>query len=108
MAVATEMGVEFDEVRYLKEPPAAATLRAIIAKLEDPVENLVRKDAFFFYKAAWSEEPVLHVAGRRHVVRDAQDMLVTFYDGYVATAQVVAFDDYSDLAVIRIEPPSRV
>ena len=47
MAVATEMGVEFDEVRYLKEPPDAATLRAIIAKLEDPVENLVRKDAFF-------------------------------------------------------------
>ena len=47
MAVAAEMGVEFDEVRYLKEPPDAATLRAIIAKLEDPVENLVRKDAFF-------------------------------------------------------------
>jgi arsenate reductase len=47
VAVATEMGVEFDEVRYLKEPPDAATLRAIIAKLEDPVENLVRKDAFF-------------------------------------------------------------
>ena len=47
MAVATEMGVEFDEVRYLKEPPDGATLRAIIAKLEDPVENLVRKDAFF-------------------------------------------------------------
>lgn len=47
MAVATEMGVEFDEVRYLKEPPDAATLRAIIAKLEDPVENLVRKDATF-------------------------------------------------------------
>ena len=47
MAVATEMGVEFDEVRYLKEPPDAATLRAIITKLEDPVENLVRKDAYF-------------------------------------------------------------
>ena len=47
MAVATEKGIEFDEVRYLKEPPDEATLRAIIAKLEDPVENLVRKDAHF-------------------------------------------------------------
>ncbi len=47
MAVATEMNVEFEEIRYLKSPPDEATLRDIIAKLEDPVENLVRKDAQF-------------------------------------------------------------
>ena len=47
MAVATEMNVEFDEVRYLKTPPDEATLRDLVAKLEDPVENLVRKDAHF-------------------------------------------------------------
>ncbi len=47
MAVATEMNVDFDEVRYLKTPPDEATLRDIVAKLEDPVENLVRKDAHF-------------------------------------------------------------
>lgn len=41
------MGVDFVEVRYLKTPPDEATLRSIIAKLEDPVENLVRKDAHF-------------------------------------------------------------
>ena len=47
MAVATEMGVEFEEVRYTKNPPDEATLRELIAKLEDPVENLVRKDSQF-------------------------------------------------------------
>ena len=47
MAVATEMNVEFDEIRYMKTPPDEAALREIIAKLEDPVENLVRKDAQF-------------------------------------------------------------
>ena len=47
MAVATEMNVEFEEIRYMKTPPDEATLREIIAKLEDPVENLVRKDAQF-------------------------------------------------------------
>lgn len=41
------MNVDFDDVRYLKTPPDEATLRDIIAKLEDPVENLVRKDAHF-------------------------------------------------------------
>ena len=47
MAVATEMGVDFEEVRYLKDFPDEKALRAIIAKLEDPVERLVRKDSQF-------------------------------------------------------------
>jgi arsenate reductase len=47
VAVATEMGLEFDTVLYMSEKPDEATLRDIIAKLEDPVENLVRKDSQF-------------------------------------------------------------
>jgi arsenate reductase (glutaredoxin) len=47
VAVATEMGVDFEEVRYMKDFPDEATLRAIIDKLEDPVERLVRKDSQF-------------------------------------------------------------
>jgi len=47
VAVATDKNIDFDEVRYLKTPPDEATLRDLIAKLEDPVENLVRKDAQF-------------------------------------------------------------
>jgi arsenate reductase len=45
--IAEELGVPFDKVLYLKTPPDAATLRAIIAKLEDPVTDLVRRDANF-------------------------------------------------------------
>lgn len=47
MAVAEAEGVEVDVVLYLKQPPDRATLEAIVAKLEDPVEDLVRKDAKF-------------------------------------------------------------
>jgi len=47
VAVATEMGLEFDTVLYMSEKPDEATLRDLIAKLEDPVENLVRKDSQF-------------------------------------------------------------
>lgn len=47
MAVAEELGVEHDTVLYLKEPPDRATLERIVAGLEDPVEDLVRKDARF-------------------------------------------------------------
>lgn len=45
--IAAELGVDVDTVLYLKTPPDAATLAAIIAKLEDPVTNLVRRDANF-------------------------------------------------------------
>ena len=47
MRIAEELGVPFDKVLYLKTPPDAAMLRAIIAKLEDPVTDLVRRDANF-------------------------------------------------------------
>lgn len=42
-----EMGLEFAEVRYMSDFPEESTLRELIAKLEEPVENLVRKDAQF-------------------------------------------------------------
>ena len=45
--IAEELGVEAEVVRYLKTPPDAAALRDIIAKLEDPVTDLVRRDATF-------------------------------------------------------------
>ncbi len=46
MSVADELGAEVDVVRYLDTPPDAATLRAIIAKLEDPPADLVRRDGW--------------------------------------------------------------
>ena len=47
MAVAEELGVEHSVVLYIKEPPDEKTLRSIIKGLEDPVEDLVRKDSKF-------------------------------------------------------------
>lgn len=32
-------------------------------------DRKTRKDAFYFYKAQWSQEPVLHLTGRRYVDR---------------------------------------
>ena len=47
MAVAEELGVEHDTVLYMKEPPDRETLEHIVSVLEDPVEDLVRKDSRF-------------------------------------------------------------
>jgi arsenate reductase len=45
--IAEELGVDHDVVLYIKEPPDADTLREIIAKLEDPATDLVRRDSKF-------------------------------------------------------------
>jgi len=41
------LGVEHDVVLYMKEPPDRGALEKIVAGLEDPVEDLVRKDSRF-------------------------------------------------------------
>jgi len=45
--IAEELGVGADVVLYLKTPPDAATLSAIIDRLEDPVTDLVRRDSLW-------------------------------------------------------------
>jgi arsenate reductase len=47
VSIAEELGVDADVVLYLKTPPDAATLRAIVAKLQDPVTDLVRRDSLW-------------------------------------------------------------
>jgi S1-C subfamily serine protease len=45
-----------------------------------------------------------HIVTNAHVVRDAEEIVVTFFDGYVANAKLVGVDDYSDLGVIEVDP----
>ena len=47
MAVAEAEGVDADVVLYMKTPPDRATLEHLVSILEDPVEDLVRKDSQF-------------------------------------------------------------
>ena len=47
MAVAEEAGVEPDVVLYMKTPPDREALEHLVSILEDPVEDLVRKDSQF-------------------------------------------------------------
>jgi arsenate reductase (glutaredoxin) len=47
VSIAHELGIEPEIVLYIKTPPDADTLRGIIAKLEDPVTDLVRRDSMW-------------------------------------------------------------
>jgi arsenate reductase len=45
--IAEELGVQAEIVLYIKTPPDESTLRDIIARLEDPVTDLVRRDSLW-------------------------------------------------------------
>jgi arsenate reductase len=47
LAVAKETGIDAEIIQYLKTPPDRATLEKLVGILQDPVEDLVRKDANF-------------------------------------------------------------
>ncbi len=47
LALLTERGVPFDTIEYLKTPPTREALKGIIAIVEGPVANMVRKDKRF-------------------------------------------------------------
>jgi arsenate reductase len=47
LAVAEEAGVSPEIIIYTKNPPDRAALERLVAALEDPVEDLVRKDSRF-------------------------------------------------------------
>jgi len=47
VSIAEELGADVEIVIYRKDPPDEATLRGIIAKLEDPPTELVRRDSLF-------------------------------------------------------------
>ena len=47
MAVAEELGADYEVILYIKEPPGREDLENIVSILEDPVEDLVRKDSLF-------------------------------------------------------------
>ena len=47
MSIAEQLGADAEVVIYRKDPPDEATLREIIAKLQDPATDLVRRDSMF-------------------------------------------------------------
>ena len=42
-------------------------------------DRSVKKDAFYFYKANWSDEPVLHITSSRYMFRDKRKTQVKVY-----------------------------
>ena len=58
--------------------------------------------------SGWVYDDQGHIVTNNHVVEGATEILVTFYNGLWAKAELVAADPMADLAVIKVVPPKGV
>ncbi len=56
----------------------------------------------------WVWDTEGHIVTNNHVVENAVDVLVNFYNGMWAPAEVVATDPQADLAVLKVDPPEGI
>ncbi len=82
---------------YLRVNPSVVNIE-IVSGYHSTIDIVDSSGSGFVYDADG------HIVTNAHVVRDAEEILVTFSDGHVLNAELVAVDDYSDLAVIRVDP----
>ncbi|MEW6579731.1 MAG: trypsin-like peptidase domain-containing protein [Chloroflexota bacterium] len=82
---------------YLRANPSVVNIE-IVSSYHSTTDIVDSSGSGFVYDADG------HIVTNAHVVRDADEILVTFSDGHVLNAELVAVDDYSDLAVIRVDP----
>lgn len=82
---------------YLRANPSVVNIE-IVSSYHSTTDIVNSSGSGFVYDADG------HIVTNAHVVRDADEILVTFSDGHVLNAELVAVDDYSDLAVIRVDP----
>jgi beta-galactosidase len=61
------------------------------------MDRNVKKDAFYFYKAAWSKEPMIHLAGKRYEKRSYPVMDVKAYTNQAKASLFVNGDEIGEV-----------
>ncbi len=81
---------------YERLAPSVVNIEAIGGIADPGTLDLGRGSGFIYDRLG-------HIVTNAHVVAGAQSIVVTFNNGYIADAQLVGTDSYSDLAVIKVE-----
>jgi len=61
-------------------------------------DRKTRKDAFYIYKAYWSDEPFVHITGRRYAQRPYDDMTVKVYSNLDDVTLLVNGEEFASIS----------
>ena len=81
---------------YERVVPSVVNVEVVIKSTTPGVGDAARGSGFIYDIDG-------HIITNAHVANDTISVTVTFHDGYVATAQVVGVDLFSDIAVLKVD-----
>ncbi len=81
---------------YERVVPSVVNVEVVIKSSTPGIGDAARGSGFIYDTDG-------HIITNAHVANDTISVTVTFHDGYVATAQVVGVDLFSDIAVLKVD-----
>ncbi len=81
---------------YERVVPSVVNVEVVVKATESGFEDSARGSGFIYDTSG-------HIITNAHVAVDTRSVNVTFYDGYVAEAEVVGVDLFSDIAVLKVK-----
>lgn len=85
---------------YARVTPSVVNIDVTVSSSQSSIVDQSSGSGFIYDDAG-------HIITNAHVVNGATDILITFHDGYVASATLVGLDAYSDIAVVKLEDVDR-
>jgi 2-alkenal reductase len=82
---------------YERITPSVVNIEVVVPSTEQVGFSRIGRGSGFVYDIAG------HIITNAHVIRDAEEIRVKFDDGYVAIAELVGEDIFSDIAVVRVD-----
>ncbi len=65
-------------------------------------DRQTRKDAFYIYKAYWSDEPFVHITGKRYAQRPYDEMTVKVYSNLDTLTLLVDGEEFAEVSSDKI------
>jgi 2-alkenal reductase len=82
---------------YERITPSVVNIEVVVPSTEQVGLSRIGRGSGFVYDTEG------HIITNAHVIRDAEEIRVKFDDGYVAIAELVGEDIFSDIAVVRVD-----
>jgi len=81
---------------YERVVPSVVNVEVVVKSSTPGIGDAARGSGFIYDTDG-------HIITNAHVANDTISVTITFHDGYVATAQVVGVDLFSDIAVLKVD-----
>ncbi|MCA9303778.1 MAG: trypsin-like peptidase domain-containing protein [Phycisphaerales bacterium] len=102
ITLARDVLAEDDILRRIDRAVAAIgnTIEPSVVHIEAP--NTDDPNSFGSTGAGWVFDSAGHIITNAHVVRNAEEVAIEFFDGHVIRGSVLGKDPYTDIAVIKV------